>query len=312
MPAVSSDPLPEQIAGYQVGDRLGSGSFGEVVAASRGDEEVASKILYARHSGDAKIRSRFTTEARAGQAVHHPGVVRVLRDGVLEDGRPFLVMERLEGETLEQRLAREGRLSLEEALPILSGIADALDACHDAGIVHRDVKPGNVFLAQTGSALVPKLFDFGVAKIMTPEIARTHQTRAGSAIGTPVYMAPEQSAGREVGPPSDIYALGVLAYEVLTGGPPFRGRTEPDLVHQHAAVAPEAPSRRTPLPESVDRALLLALEKDPAHRPASAAELVLELTAEPAPALPRARWELGVALSVLLAVAALAWYRWGG
>ena len=310
MPAVSEDPVPAQIGAYTLDERIGSGAFGVVMAAHQAEAAVAIKILHARHRDDAKIRSRFATEARAGQALRHPNIVQVLSEGTLEDGRPYLVMERLEGETLEQRLGRQGRLSLEEALPILAGVAGALDACHDAGIVHRDVKPGNVFLAKAEQGIVPKLFDFGVAKILTPEIARDHQTRAGSAIGTPLYMAPEQSAGREVGPPSDIYALGVMVYELLTGSLPFRGRSEPDLVHQHAAVSPEAPSRRAPLPPSVDRALLLALEKNPARRPASAAELVLELTAEPAPELPRARWEVAIALLVLLAGAALAWRLW--
>ena len=170
--------------------------------------------------------SRFIAEARAVNQIRHRNIIDIFSFGQLDDGRQYYVMELLDGEPLDALIERDGRLPLAEAIPILRGIARALDAAHAKGIAHRDLKPENVFLGRDPTARVfPKLLDFGIAKLLAPEDGPKHKTRTGTPIGTPYYMSPEQCRGRDVDHRTDIYSFGVLAYRMLTGVLPVRRAT---------------------------------------------------------------------------------------
>jgi tRNA A-37 threonylcarbamoyl transferase component Bud32/tetratricopeptide (TPR) repeat protein len=253
------------VPGYDVGQRIGSGGFGEVYQARHAlmDREVAIKVLHARYSADPAAVARFVDEARAVGKLSHPGIVDVFDFGQLADGRQFCVMELIRGRALREVLRERGRLPLDEALPILRGIAEAVDAAHAAGIAHRDLKPDNVFVLDDGGV---KLIDFGLAKLTRDDGKPV--TESGSVFGTPLYMSPEQCRGKAVTTATDAYSFGVLAYQVLTGEPPFQGDSL-ELALHHLNDAPEPPSKRCAgLAEPVDRALLALLAKDPAARPA--------------------------------------------
>ena len=256
--------LDAAVPSYDLLEKIGSGGFGEVFRARHAviGREVAIKIVHARHSSDPAAVARFLIEARAVNQIGHPSIVEIYDVGELPDGRPFCVMELLRGETLRSRLADRGALPLPEALPILRAVATAIDAAHAAGIAHRDVKPDNIFLLPDGSV---KLIDFGLAKLTTEDAS---VTQSGQVFGTPLYMSPEQCRGRAITVATDIYSFGAVAYHALVGEPPFSG--EPlDLAVQHINDRPVAPaSRNRGLPAHVDDALLAALAKDPAQRPA--------------------------------------------
>ena len=244
--------------------RIGAGAFGEVFRGRHAvlGREVAIKILHAKYSADPDAVARFVTEARAVARLSHPAIVEVFELGALADGRRYCVMELVRGRTLREILAERGRIPLDEAIPILRGIADAVDAAHAAGIAHRDLKPDNVFVLGGGEV---KLIDFGLAKLIDDEA--TAVTRTGSVFGTPLYMSPEQCRGRAVDIATDAYSFGALAYHVLTGAPPFSGDALQLALH-HLHDRPDPPSRRRPeLPERVDAAILALLEKAPAARP---------------------------------------------
>ena len=304
----------EVVGRYRVTGMLGSGAMGIVVSA-RDEElgrEVALKLL--RRDASRDVRERFVREARAAGAIAHPGVVAVHDVLTTADGHPVIVMDRLHGETLRQRLEREGALDTEAALAVARSIAAALGAAHAHGIVHRDLKPENVFLArQSDGTSELKLLDFGVAKLAEPSLGENAAlTATGTIVGTPYYMAPEQAFGsRDVDARADLWSLGVILYECLSGRRPFAA----DSVGQAlrllalgrltplAEVAPEVPPRVVGLVER------LLSERD--LRPASAAEVeraIEELDWRRAPPTTRARWWLGAAL-VLLAVAFGTW-KW--
>src|SRR6185369_16909898 len=164
---------------------------------------------------------RFIAEARAVNQIRHRNIIDIYSFGKLGDGRQYYVMEYLDGEPLDALLDRVGNLSIADALPILRPIAKALDAAHAKGIAHRDLKAENVFLGTDSEGAVPKLLDFGIAKLMGREEALKHKTRTGAPIGTPYYMSPEQCRGKDVDHRTDIYAFGVLTYLMLTGVYPF-------------------------------------------------------------------------------------------
>jgi tRNA A-37 threonylcarbamoyl transferase component Bud32 len=267
---------------WRVEGLLGSGGMGHVYDVShlRTGRRYALKTLLpdARLSQDA-IR-RFEREARAASALGHPGIVAVHDFDHTRDGLAFLVMDKLEGETLEARLEKRGTLSWDETRKIACEIAEALAAAHTAGLLHRDVKPANVFLAKSGSAERAVLLDFGLAKPV--EDAKTSRlTATGAAIGTPLYMSPEQARGESVDVRSDVYGLGAVVYEMVTGAPPF---LEPTAARAYARLLSEpaiAPSRLAPmpLPAPLDQLLERALAKDPSLRPATADSFRAELVA---------------------------------
>jgi serine/threonine-protein kinase len=218
-------------------------------------------------------------------------------------------MERLRGESLHARLAARGPLPLPEAMPILRAIADALDVVHDAGIVHRDVKPENVLLHDEAGREVVKLIDFGLAKLVAP--ATEGPTQSGVLLGTPAYMSPEQCRAQPVERRSDIYAFGVIAYEVLTGSVPHRGADPVATLLAHVHDEPERPSRRKPgLPRALDDVLLALLAKSPRARPPRLGPVVDQLaTVADGPPARRSRgagWMIGGAFAIAAGVVGVA------
>jgi serine/threonine protein kinase len=211
---------------YLLGEKLGEGGFGAVYAAEHRltKRQVAVKVLSAELSRDPEAVQRFLHEARAATALAHPNIVDVLDMGFDETRGAFLVMERLTGESLRDHLARRGRLSPGEAIAILLPVARALAEAHDRGVVHRDLKPDNIFLARTRGSVVPKVLDFGIAKVSRQIADTTLRTRVGAVMGTPSYMSPElMSAADEATPAADVWALGAVLYELVTGVVPFGG-----------------------------------------------------------------------------------------
>jgi serine/threonine-protein kinase len=232
--------------------------------------EVAVKVLRDDLAGDADAVERFESEARTAAGFSHPNVVTIHDFGVTAGGRAFLVMERLQGRTLREAMEQRGAMPPARVLDLLRGVCAAVDAAHRRRLVHRDLKPENVFLADVEDAEVPKILDFGIAKAVLPvTVPRNRQTAAGVLLGTPEYMAPEQLRGEEVSPSWDLWALGVLAYELLAGTHPFSsivvGRTDP-------GSGPSAGRSRLPaIDERWAPFFEEALAVDPAERPPSAA-----------------------------------------
>ncbi len=274
----------DQVAGYVIEARIGVGGFGEVYRARHPviGSEVAVKILHARYSADPEAVARFVAEARAVNQISHPNIVEIFDFDRLADGRQFCVMELIRGKTLREMLREHGSLELAHALPILRGIAEAVDAAHAAGIAHRDLKPDNVFVTVDGRI---KLIDFGLAKLMREQDNPVTQT--GSVFGTPIYMSPEQCRGKALDTRTDLYSFGALAYHVLAGQPPFAGDAL-ELALHHLNDLPERPSLHcSELGERVDRVVLALLAKDPADRPPTLVAAIDTLIGDGAlPAVP--------------------------
>jgi serine/threonine-protein kinase len=242
---------------------------------------VALKVLVQELADDARATKRFVREARATAKLTHPNVTRVYdfgRDGDL----PYLIMELLEGDTLADRLAG-GPLPPAEAARIGAAVADALDAAHGRGIIHRDVKPGNVLLTPAGEV---KVMDFGIAAAAD----ETHSTTGSGLYGTAAYISPERAAGQPATPAADVYSLGAVLYELLTGRPPFIGDSPVLVVRAHLHERPRPVRELAPwVPPRLADACELALAKDPTHRPSSAAALAIRLRAassRPAASVP--------------------------
>jgi serine/threonine-protein kinase len=263
---------------YKVDRKLGSGSFGDVYAGEHPliGKRVAIKVLRRQLSADPKMVARFIAEARAVNLIRHRNIIDIFSFGQLDDGRHYFVMDLLDGLTLGALLEHAGRLDLAKALPIARGIADALDAAHRADVVHRDLKPDNVFLVTEDGAYSPKLLDFGVAKLVTGDAVE--QTANGVMLGTPRYMSPEQARGRAIDFRTDVYALGVVIHEMLTGQPPFSGSSSVDLLYHHVGTPPPRMSSVcADLPAELDEPVLAMLAKQPQDRPRSAGEGVAAL-----------------------------------
>jgi eukaryotic-like serine/threonine-protein kinase len=249
---------------YRLTDRIAAGGMGEVW---RGEDDlltrsVAVKLLPTGRAGDEAFLARFRAEARYAASLSHPGIARVFDYGEsAEFGGAYLVMELVNGEPLSAILARAGRLSPDATLDIVSQAARALDAAHQAGIVHRDIKPGNLLVAAGGTT---KITDFGIATAVAAAQA-SHLTETGMVMGTAMYVSPEQATGAQVTEASDIYSLGVVAYECLAGHPPFTAR-EPLAIafaHKHEPV-PDLPPD---VPEPVSDLVYHMLAKTPQERP---------------------------------------------
>lgn len=294
---------PETIGRYEILGRLGRGATGVVYLARDPSlrRRVALKLLAPHLSGRPDAVRRFAEEARTASALDHPHIATIHEIDRTDDGRLFITMTYYEGETLRARLAR-GPLSVDEAVRYASQLADALGAAHARGIVHRDVKPENVVLTARGVRLV----DFGIAKVSGQD-----GHRAAVPAGTVAYMSPEQTRGEDVGPPVDLWALGVVLYEMLAGVRPFRGESTDPLI---AAIRGEAPaplrSLRADVPVRVARAVERCLEKDCTARYPSAEAVLADLAAAPAGLSGGRRVAVATGLLAFLSMAALAGRSW--
>jgi serine/threonine-protein kinase len=271
-------------------ERLGSGAMGLVYRARQApmDRDVAVKILRADRAIDDEARARFLREAQALSLLSSPHTVTVLDFGQSDSGEFFIAMELLEGESLEARLRREGRFEVEAALGTARQALRSLAEAHAKGIVHRDLKPANLFFAKSGTQAAPgdeivKVLDFGVAKLLEPPGGDVDlaQTQAGVVVGTPCYMSPEQAQGKALDPRSDLYAMGIILFELLTGRPPFTDETNVLVMARHVKTAPPAMSEVAPtahIPAEIEEAVFCALAKDPRRRPASADAMIAQLT----------------------------------
>jgi eukaryotic-like serine/threonine-protein kinase len=257
--------------------------MGKVYLAVHPDigRQAAVKVLAATDAADPQLASRFITEARAANAIRHPNIVDIYDSGVLPDGTPYIVMEYLEGETLQQVLLR-GQLPIADAFDWGCQIAEALSAAHLRDVVHRDLKPDNLFLLpdprRLGKRQV-KVLDFGIAKLQRTTLGQVHKTRTGSLLGTPLYMSPEQCVGgKNVDHRTDIYSLGVILYEAVAGKRPFDSDGVYELINMHVNQPATPPSQHRPdLPGSFEAVILQALAKEPAERQPSMAVLLSQL-----------------------------------
>jgi serine/threonine protein kinase len=281
----ADDPLPLGAIvaeRYRVDRCLGSGSMGTVYAA-RGlgdDRRLALKIIRREHTEDPTMVARFQREGRLIAQIRHPNVVEVFE---LDEagGAWFIAMELLEGQNLGAAMASHGVYSVAAAGPVLLGILDALDVAHAQQIVHRDVKPENVFLVGAAGREQVKVLDFGVAKVIG-QSAQDQLTRSGVVLGTPEYMAPEQALGASVDHRSDLYSVGCVAYALVCGRPPFVDNWPLRVIMKQAFEAHVPPSRLRPdlsCSATLDRFIGRALEKKPADRHQSAREMRAELAA---------------------------------
>jgi serine/threonine protein kinase len=264
---------------YRIERTLGYG--GKAVVYLAHDEElrrlVAIKVLAEHLSGDLAFRERFLQESRLASRLSHPNVVRVYDAGEA-DGRPYIVMEYVEGDTLAER----GKLGYEDAVPLALQACAGLQHAHAAGLVHRDVKPANLLVREDD---VLKIADFGIAR--AAELTRL--TQHGTVLGTATYLAPEQAEGEEVTAAADLYSLGAVLYEVLTGRPPYEFDSLSELVAlQTSGVITPVRDLEPSVPEPVEAAVMHALARDPRFRPASAAALGHELAAPTEPLLASA------------------------
>ncbi len=261
--------MKRTIAGrYEIGVRLGSGAMADVFAAYdlRLHRELAVKLV--PEQGITEIaRTRFVREARAAARIAHPNAVAVY-DAGNADGFLYLAMERVEGRTLADRLAHGGPISVPEAASIAGAVLDALGAAHTAGVVHRDVKPANIIVGPAGV----KLVDFGIATVVGD--AASNLTAAGDVVGTPKYLAPEQIAGQRATPETDLYATGVVLFEMLTGVTPFdRGTPVATALAHRDEPAPDVRTLMPDVPPRVAAVIRTALQKRPADRYRSAAAM---------------------------------------
>ena len=265
---------------YRVQAKLGAGGMGDVYLGVHEmiGKRAAIKVLKAELCSDRFSVERFIAEARVVNQIGHPNIVDVFAFGQTPDGRSFLVMELLEGETLRDRIAR-GPIGLAEMCAIVQPLVRALGAAHAKGVVHRDLKPDNVFLVGGDRASV-KLLDFGIAKLVVSD--QMQQTASGALVGTPMYLAPEQARAQTIDHRADIYTLGGMLFELVTGRPPFLAASSFEVVAKHLMEPPEHPSTFAPVPAELDELIVNLLAKAPEARPTLAdVSLVLERIADP-------------------------------
>src|SRR5262245_61318252 len=266
-PLDGSPPL--ELPGYRLDRLIGEGGFGQVWRWRRDadGEIVAIKVLHLELVRSVDAMTRFQRELDAVERLDHPNVVRGLGHGTLPDGRPYLILEYVEGPSLREVLHERGGLTPAEMLTILEPLCDALHVAHEAGLVHRDVKASNVILARRSGAIRPVLLDFGLVKL-TDQVG-PGLTSSRSMLGTPAAMAPEQMRGQSVDPRTDIYALGLLAFHMLTGQPAFGGASVVQSYLQVHGPRPR-PSSKVDIDPAIDEPVARALAPEPAARFADA------------------------------------------
>jgi serine/threonine protein kinase len=270
-------PAGSQVGDYEILEVIGAGGMGTVYAARYPmiQRKVAIKVIASQLCRDPGVVQQFVIEARAANQIANRHVVDIHTLGTLPDGRPYLVMELLRGQTLTQRL-RYGKMDIEEAVAILDQIAEAMEAAHKVPIVHRDLKPDNVFLEDNSDGPEVKILDFGIAKLAGEaqpsgdapgdEAARMRTT--GGLVGTPHYMAPEQARAQLVGTPADLYAFGLIAFEMLAGRPPFEAESAAEILVAHLQTPPpQLKAHRPDVPEGLDEHVQRLHSKDPSDRP---------------------------------------------
>ncbi len=284
--ALVSTPAQDHFVGstldekYRIEEKIGEGGMGKVYRAVHihMDNTVAIKILHPHMASDATALERFRREARAAAHIRHPNAVVVTDFGVAKDsGIAYLVMEFLEGIELRAKIKEQKQLDYEESFHIVQQTCSALQAAHAKGIIHRDLKPDNIWLlaSEEGMARV-KVLDFGIAKLKSSADTGT-LTQQGMIVGTPFYMSPEQCKGEELDARSDIYSLGIILYEMLTGQVPFQAATPVGVVLKHANEPPRPPRElREGIPVTVQDVILRALKKLPEERQESAIQLAQE------------------------------------
>jgi eukaryotic-like serine/threonine-protein kinase len=262
---------------YEVLSRAGTGGMAEVYRA-RDDllgREVALKVLSDRFAGDRSFVERFRREAQSAANLSHPNIVSLYDYGA-ENGSYFIVMEFIDGMALSDLIDREGALMPERAADIASEVAGALQRAHSAGLVHRDIKPGNIMITTSGQT---KVTDFGIARALTRDGDQT-VTQTGMVIGTAAYLSPEQAQGNPVDARSDVYSLGCVLYEMLTGRAPFEGDSPLSVAYKHVRESPRPPSAQNPdVPSELDAIVMKAMAKNPDNRYESAAEMQQDLQA---------------------------------
>lgn len=288
-PATAGIIGQEILGQYRVVSRLGRGGMGTVFLAEQPgmNRQVAIKVLHAEVSAEPDAARRFQIEAEAAARLASPHIVSVYNFGRLDSGELYLAMEYLEGRTLHAELATYGRLPLEQVTDLVQQLARGLDEAHRKGVIHRDLKPGNIMVVRGVEGDVAKLLDFGIAKL---DAGTGTQTKGW--VGTPRYMAPEQFTGAAIDARTDIYALGLITYEMLCGRTPFVSDNPMSYVHSHVYSAVPSLQEVVPgvVPPAVERVILSALAKDPGGRPHSASAFADALRASlhaPAPLPPK-------------------------
>jgi eukaryotic-like serine/threonine-protein kinase len=259
---------------YRLVRPLGSGGMADVFLAHDNilDRDVALKVMSTRYASDEEFVERFKREAQSAAALSHPNIVSIFDRGASEDGTYYIAMEYLPGGTLKDRIISRGALPARTAAAVALQIAQALRVAHERGVIHRDIKPHNILITDSGDV---KVTDFGIARAASSST----MTRTGSILGTAHYISPEQAMGEPVGPASDLYSLGVVLYEMLTGRVPFEVDTLAGVPVKHVDEQPRRPREVNPeVPEDMEALTMRLLAKDPDDRPGSAAELVEELT----------------------------------
>src|SRR5688500_4985007 len=253
---------------YELHRRLGRGGMAEVFLARdlQLDRPVAVKVLFPEFANDPAFVARFRREAQAAANLNHPNIVSVF-DWGQEHGTYFIVMEYVDGRTLAEILRADGPLPPERAVDVATDVAAALGAAHAAGVLHRDIKPGNILVAPSGRV---KVADWGIGRAMDAA-AEENLTQTGAVMGTATYFSPEQAQGLSLDPRSDLYSLGVVLYESLTGKPPFQGDRPVAIAYKHVQEQPRPPrSLNLDVPPELEAIVLQLLAKDPANRYASA------------------------------------------
>jgi eukaryotic-like serine/threonine-protein kinase len=276
-PSVGNTLIGTSVGNYQVISELGAGAMGEVYLGEHPQigRKVAIKVLVQSLANNQSMADRFMSEARAVNKINHPNIIQIFDFGQLPDGRLYYTMEYLQGRELKHVLKEHAPLSLQSTADVLRQISGALQAAHSMGVVHRDLKPENIFVVETENSFTVKILDFGIAKLLEPGIGESNRTSTGMIMGTPLYMSPEQAAGdvNKISAQSDIYALGVIAYQMLSGHLPIDAPTTAQILAMHITEAP------TPLatvaqgiPPDVATVVEGSLAKEPELRPRTSQE----------------------------------------
>lgn len=279
-PPLNGDEFPPgtEIGDYRIEELRSEGGFASLYRAARieGGDAVALKIVHRHLLADRQALERLRLEAHTLNQLHHPNIVRVFECGEV-DGRPFLAMEWLEGRNVEEDLRARGPMSPEEAVGVMEQLCSALGAAHEQGIIHRDVKAPNVMAVPEHGSLAIKLVDFGIVKLVDRGPNRPDLTATSQVLGTPLTMAPEQILGQPVDARTDIYALGLLLYQLLTGTLPFVGATAVETEELHLQAPPPRVSEVAGVPAGMDAVLARCLEKSRVRRYPTVQEFLADL-----------------------------------